>query len=53
MAPCRNAAELAARMPSAELLALVAGGHMLLGNDETVGSSVRRFVAAHDVGVTR
>ena len=48
----RNAAELAARIPSAELLTLESGGHILLGNDETIASTVRRFVAAHDVAVT-
>ena len=47
MALCRNAAGLAERLPSGELLTLETGGHLLLGSDEVIASRVRRFVAAH------
>jgi pimeloyl-ACP methyl ester carboxylesterase len=48
MALYRNAVGLAERIPSAELLTLETGGHMLLGNDDAIASRVRRFVATHD-----
>src|SRR5690606_39014855 len=48
MALYRNAAELAERIPSAELLTLESGGHMLLGNDDAISSRVRSFVVAPD-----